>query len=207
MKLSVIALLIFLSAVPGLAPHRAAAAALGVPAPAYPLGAEISYRPALSNAEMDCLWNFFCEGGVPLFHLASQDQLHRIAGWAQFAGVHRRGRMAMAFQLFVSRYSPVPDTTETAWSNDAFLDLARTIHAEHYRQESSARELLPAATEGGALVAVQRSGDQDLVIMAYWAGSLEIEGIASYKHVSQAAKQTAFASLALQIHLASARGA
>ncbi len=207
MKLSVIALLILLGVVPALMPHHAAAAPLGVPAPAYPLGAEISYRPALTNAEMDCLWNFFCEGGVPLFHLTSQDQLRRVAGWAQFAGVHHRGRMAMAFQLFVSRYSAVPDTTGTTWSEVAFLDLTRSIHAQHYRQKSAARELLPAPQGGGALVAVQRSGDQDLVIMARWTGSLEIEGIASYDHGSRTARQTAFASLALQIHLASERGA
>lgn len=207
MKRSAIALLILFSVVPALMPRDTAAEHLGVPAPAYPPGADISYRPALTNAEMDCLWNFFCEGGVPLFHLTSQDQLHRVAGWAQFAGVHHRGRMAMAFQLFVSRYSDVPDTTGAAWSDDAFLDLTQTIRAQHYRQKSTARDLLPSPPGGGALVAVQRSGDQDLVIMARWAGTLEIEGIASYDHDSQTARQTALASLALQIHLASERGA
>jgi hypothetical protein len=206
MKLLVIALLIPLSVVPALMPHGAAAARLGVPVSAYPLGANISYRPVLTNAEMDCLWNFFCEGDVPLFHLASQDQLHRLGGWAQFAGVQQHGRMTMAFQLFVSQYSTVPDADGAAWSEDAFLDLTRTIHAQRYRSEPRTGRLLPSPAGGGALVAVQHSGSQDLVIMARWAGSLEIEGIASYNHGSQTAKQTAIASLALQIHLASERG-
>jgi hypothetical protein len=42
--------------------------------------------------------------------------------------------------------------------------------------------------------------------MAYWAGSLEIEGIVMYAHGSAAARQVAWSSLALQIRVAADRG-
>ena len=155
---------------------------------------------------MDCMWGFFCEGGLPNFHVRTQDELHRMDGWGQFAGIQQRGRTTMAFDLFVSRYDPVPDETGTLWSERAFLDLQAALHAQGYHLDRRGADLLPAAREGGTLVAVQHVGKQDLVVMASWSGTREIEGIAFYDHRPPAARQTAWASLALQIHLASNRG-
>jgi hypothetical protein len=103
-----------------LTPHGVQAAPLYIPATVYPPGTHIAYRPVLTNAEMDCLWGFFCEGNVPLFHFQTQDQLHRVDGWAQFAGVQRRGRTSMAFEFYDHR---PPTARQTAWAS-----LARQMH-------------------------------------------------------------------------------
>ena len=202
MKSSLISLFIVLSWTAALPSQGAQAAALRIPAAVYPPGAHIGYRPALTNAEMDCLWGFFCEGHLPLFHFRMQDQLHRVAGWAQFAGVQRHGRTTMAFALFVSSYDSVPDEAGIAWSKQAFLDLEAALQAQGYHRDRHGTALLPAVPQGGTLVAMQPSGKQDLVVIALWSGPLEIEGIALYDHRPPSARQTAWASLALQVHLA-----
>jgi hypothetical protein len=204
---SLAVLLVALCTAVALTPHGVQAAPLYIPATVYPPGTHIAYRPVLTNAEMDCLWGFFCEGNVPLFHFQTQDQLHRVDGWAQFAGVQRRGRTSMAFELFVSRYDPVPDETGTLWSERAFLDLRLAIQAQDYLLDRRDADLLSAASGGGTLVAVQHLGKQDLVVMASWSGTQEIEGMAFYDHRPPTARQTAWASLARQMHLASKRGA
>jgi hypothetical protein len=186
-----------------LTPQGVQAAPLRIPAATYPPGAHIASRPVVSNRQMDCLWGFFCEGNVPLFHFQTQDQLHRVDGWAQFAGVQHRGRTTMAFELFVSRYDPVPDETGTSWSERAFLDLQATIRARGYLLDRRDKDLLSAAREGGTFVAVQHLGKQDLIVMASWSGTLEIEGIAFYDHQPSAARQIAWGSLARQMHRAS----
>lgn len=206
MKWHMMIVLIVLAVAAGWASRGVQATPLGIPASVYPPGAHIGYRPILTNADMDCIWGFLCESGLPNFHVTTQDALHRIDGWAQFAGIQRRGRTTMAFELFVSRYDSGPDLTGTPWSERAFGDLRATLHAQGYLLDRRHTDLLPAAREGGALVAVQHAGVQDLVVMATWSGALEVEGIALYDHRPLAARQTAWTSLALQIHLASNRG-
>jgi len=184
----------------GCVPHGAQAASLRIPAAAYPPGAHIGYRPVLTNAEVDCMWGFTCEGGyIPNFHFRTQDTLHRISGWGQFAGIQQASRTAMAFELFINRYDTVPDETGTAWSELAFSDLETTIHVQGYHIDRREAGLVSVGHVGGALVAVQLLGKQDLVVMAVWSGTLEIEGIALYEHRSPAARQTAWDSLARQI--------
>lgn len=175
-----------------------------IPAAIYPPGARISYRPSLTNAQMDCMWGFLCGGNVPRFHFKTQDQLHRLGGWGQFAGVHRRGRITMAFELFVSRYDAIPNAAGTPWSKQAFLDLGMALGAQGYACDRYGTSIRPPSPNGGALVAVQLLGRQDLVVMAVWSGSVAIEGIASYDH-RPAARQTAWASLVRQLQLASER--
>jgi len=175
MKASTVLLLAACGIAVALTPQGVQAAPLRIPAASYPSGAHIASRPVLSNQQMDCLWGFFCEGNVPLFHFQTQDQLHRVDGWAQFAGVQRRGRTSMAFELFVSRYDQVPDETGTPWSERAFLDLQATIRAHGYLLDRRDADLLSAARTGGTLVAVQHVGKQDLVVMASWSGTREIE--------------------------------
>jgi hypothetical protein len=188
-------------------PQAVQAAPPGIPAGVYPAGAHIGYHPVLTNSEMDCMWGFFCEGNVPLFHFETQNQLHRLAGWGQFAGVQRRGQITMSFELFVSQYGPAGDETGIPWSERAFLDLKMALRTRGYHFERHQSDLLLAIREGDALVAVQQLGKQDLVVMATWSQGVEIEGIALYDHRSGKAKHTARASLALQIHFATERGA
>jgi hypothetical protein len=196
-----------LAVVAGWVPHSAQAASPRIPALVYPPGAHVGYRPVLTNAQLDCMWGFVCEGRyVPNFHSRTQDELHRLSGWGQFAGIQHGGRTTMAFELFVTRYDSVPDETGTAWSERAFLDLQTALHAQGYLLDRPDADLLPAGRPGGALVAVQYLGKQDLVVMASWSGTLEVEGIALYDHRPPAGRQTAWASLVLQIHLASNRG-
>lgn len=152
------------------------------------------------------MWDFCCEGNLPLFHFETQDQLHRVGGWGQFAGLHH-GRTTMAFELFVSRYDSEPDETATPWSERAFIDLKVALHAQGYVLDRRTADVPPPTREGGTLVAVEHLGKQDLVVMASWSGTLEVEGIALYDHRPAAAKQTAWASLARQIHDASKREA
>jgi hypothetical protein len=207
MKSLAVVLLVALCAAAALTPQGVQAAPLRIPAAVYPPGAHIGYRPALTNAEMDCMWGFVCEGGhLPNFHFRTQDELGRLTGWGQFAGIQHEGRTTMAFELFVSRYDPVPDETGTPWSERAFLDLEQAIHAQGYLLHPRDADPLPEAREGGTLVAVQHLGKQDLVVMASWSGTLESEGIALYDHRLPAVRQTAWTSLALQIHVASNRG-
>lgn len=208
MKLLKAILFTLLAVGAGRVPNGAQAASLGIPTRAYPQGAHIGYRPVLTNADVDCMWGFLCEGGyLPNFHLSGQNDLHRLRGWGQFAGIQHRGRTTMAFALFISRYDPIPDEAGTPWSERAFLDLQIALHAQGYVRDGHDEALLPAARSGGALVAGQYLGRQDLVVMASWSGNVEIEGIALYDHRPPAARQTARTSLALQIHLASNRGA
>jgi hypothetical protein len=197
-------LFILLAVLAHLTPREVHAASLRLPAAVYPPGAHIGYRPVLTNAEMDCMWGFVCEGGyLPNFHFRTQDELGRLTGWGQFAGIQHAGRTTMSFELFVSRYNPVSEDTEMPWSERMFVDLTLAIQAQGYDLDRHDADLLPGAREERSLVAVQHLGKQDLVVMASWSGTLEIEGIALYDHRSPAAHQTAWASLALQIHLAS----
>jgi hypothetical protein len=203
---SLAGLLLAFCAVITMTPVAVQASSPRIPAAAYPPGAHIGYRPVLTNAEMDCMWGFVCDGPVPNFHFVTQDELHRVAGWAQFAGIQHYGRMLMSFELFVSRYDPVPDTVGTLWSKRAYLDLTSAIRAQGYRLGGRATDVLPPLPDGDALVAVQHLGKQDLVVMAARSETLEVEGIALYEHRPPAARQTAWASLARQVRLALKRG-
>jgi hypothetical protein len=187
----------------GLVPHSVQAAPLRIPATLYPTGAHIGYRPVLTNAEVDCMWGFTCEGGyIPNFHFRTQDLLHRLSGWGQFAGVQQHGRTTMAFELFAGRYDPASDETGTSWSERAVIDLQAALHVQGYRQVRRNADAILGGHVSSPLLAVQHLGKQDLVVMACRSGSLELEGIALYDHRLPAAKRIAWNSLALQIHRA-----
>jgi hypothetical protein len=49
-------------------PGRASAAPAHIPVRMYPTGAHVTYLPTVNNETMDCMWSFFCEGGIPVFH-------------------------------------------------------------------------------------------------------------------------------------------
>lgn len=189
------------------APRSADAESPRIPADVYPSGAHVSFRPHLTNAEMDCMWGFICEGPpLPNFHLTPEGQLNRVGGWGQFAGVQRHGRTVMAFELFVSRYGPNLRDAAMSGSEQAFHDLELAIWSQGYRPNPHATRLISKATNGGAIGAVQFLGTQDLVVMASWSGPEEIEGIALYDNKPSSAGQRAWTSLAQQIHLARTHG-
>jgi len=202
MKWLLAILLTILAVVAGWAPSGVQAASLRVPAMLYPGGAHISYQSVLSNEQMDCMWGFFCEGNVPLFHFATQDQLHRVDGWGQFAGLRRHGRMVIGFELFVSRYAPASDAEGVSWSARAFADLRAAIYAHGYITLRHLPRLVPAADSGGYLAELEPSSDYDLVVMGCWTGSLEVEGIVMYDHHSPWAQHTALTDLTLQVKAA-----
>lgn len=184
-------------------PRGAQAAPVRIPTTMYPAGAHIGYRPVLTNAEVDCMWGFTCEGGyIPNFHFNTQNLLHRLSGWGQFAGVQQHGRTTMAFGLFVNQYDAVPDETGAPWSERAIIDLQAALHVQGYGHIRRNAVVLPGGGTSETLLAVQHLGQQDLVVMAVQSGSLELEGIALYDHGLPAAKQTAWHCLARQIHRA-----
>jgi hypothetical protein len=175
------------------------AASPQIPARDYPAGASISFRPTLSNHQMDCLWGFFCEGGVPLFHLLSEDQLHRVGGWAQFAGLRQRGRIAVAFQLFASQYQAGTDADGTPFSQEAFDDLIRVVHAHGYSVMANQPHLVPAAANGGSIAEVQRWSSNELIVMACWSGTQDVEAIVAVDHGSESVRRNALRDLTLQV--------
>jgi hypothetical protein len=55
----------------------------------YPAHTRITQFPSLTNQQMDCDWGFACQNGqavtsAQMFHLRTEDDLHRLSGWAQF---------------------------------------------------------------------------------------------------------------------------
>ncbi len=146
------------------------------------------------------MWGFVCEGaGLPNFHFTTQDHLHRLRGWGQFAGIQHHGRTTMAFQVFVSQYDAIVDETGIPRAHQAYLDFKLAIGAQGYRLDRHASHRLPAVSNRDTLVAVQYLGQQDLVVMAARSGNWEVEGIALYTHQSPTSRATAWASLVRQI--------
>jgi hypothetical protein len=180
------------------------AAQARVPASSYPAGAHIAYHPTFSNHQMDCAWGFFCEGNVPLFHYFTQDQLHRLSGWAESAASRSRGTI-IAFQLFASRYDPQVGDDGTPWNVRAFQDLATTTHDHGYRPLPSAPALVPDAARGGVLAESKTSGHSELLVMACWTGSVEVEAIAMFDRHSAGAHSAALADLSRQVTVAMRR--
>ena len=182
-------------------PEGAHAASPQLPARLYPAGAHVTYRPVLTNQDLDCLWGFFCEGNLPLYHPRSQDALHRVGGWGEFAGVTRHGRVIMAFELFASSYASDGDRL---WSRVAFTDLRQAVLAHGYSLRRPPVHQLQVSA-GGCLQATEVAwspDDQDLTVMACWSGKSEVEAIAMYPHGAGRARHQAVTDLALQVSAA-----
>jgi len=179
----------------------ASAAKPRIPATSYPAGAHIAYSPSVSNHQLDCSWGFFCEGNVPLFHFQTQDQLHRIGGWAMYAG-WRHHRSSMQFALYASHYQAGVDSNRNPWNRAAFDDLLLATRAQGYVPLRHVARLLPARVAGGDMDELQRSGLKDLMVMAGWSGSLEVEAIVVFDHGSATARQMATHYLTRQVQAA-----
>jgi hypothetical protein len=184
----------------GMLTGTAGAASAPVPAGLYPVGAGISYRPAVSNHTMDCLWGFSCEGQVSLFHSRLESDLHRTGGWAQFAGVHHRGQLSMAFELFASRYGPGVNAADIPWGGAALADFLGTLRAHDYHPLGNAPHLVGAGGTSSQVVA--QTGGKDIVVMAAWNGRTEVEAIVAFYRASPAARRAAIGQLARQVRRA-----
>ena len=189
----------------GLTPHRAQTGSNQIPAKLYPAAAQIIYHPTLSNEQLDCMWDFYCEGGVPLFHSTTQGALHRTGGWGQFADIEKKGRVTMAFELFTSSYA---SDGNQPWSRTAYRDLRGRLVTQYYSFKKHPSSLLHVPP-GGCLQATEpgsSSDDQDLTVIACWSRDVEVEAIAMYAHHSAKAQRTALSDLALQVNAAMSVG-
>jgi hypothetical protein len=199
MKSHVTALILGLIVLGASQPAAANAAPARIPTRMYPTGAHVTYLPSMSDETMDCMWGFFCEGSVPIFHFSTEKDLHRTGGWGQFAGWHNH---AMTFELFVSHYDSGVNEPSTRWSAAAFADFAAALRANGYSPLLLSARIRPQVTTGGLLTEIQYNGPRDIVVMARWFGSTEIEALAMFSHRSHSARYTALADLAQQVHAA-----
>lgn len=184
----------------GVPAGTATAASPRLPVSLYPGGAAITYRPTVSNQRMDCLWGYFCDGGVPLFHDTTQDELHRSSGWAQFAGVHRNGRLAVAFELFASRYESGLTDEDVQWASAALDDFQSALREHGYRAITNPPLLLKGDASGAQTV--EQSGRRDMVAMGAWSGSVEVEAIVAFYSASPSTRRATTHLLARQVQLA-----
>ena len=193
--------LLVLTVLSSLVPAPAQAASPQLPVRLYPVGAHITYRPVLTNEQLDCLWGFFCEGDLPLYHFTTQDALHRAGGWGQFAGITRHGRVTMAFELFSSSYA---SDRGRPWSRAAFTDLRQAVLAQGYTLHRQLSHQLRVSS-GSCLEATEPGwsrDDQDLTVMACWSGDAEAEAIVMYPHQASQTQGTAVTDLARQVSAA-----
>lgn len=178
-----------------------------IPSALYPPQTRISRLEPLSNQQMDCDWSFACHDGQPLlqswiFHLRTQDDLHRLSGWAQFgdASVHAR---RILFAVFASRYGP--DTSDgLPWNVAAFSDFRGATLSTRYQDLEQTPRLLPKGALGNTSVQQLRSRSGDAIAMACWVGSIEVEGIALYTHGATDQRNIAVRSLTRQMRNAAA---
>lgn len=179
----------------------ASADTAGIPASLYPSGTRITDFPSVSNSTMDCQWGFFCEGSLPVFHLQPQDELQRVGGWAQYA-VWQHDNKRMHFVAYGSQCTPARDWVGRPWSRSAFDDFQAAILAQGYQRLRGTLGLLPKGLDGGASASLQRCGPDDLIAMAAWAGSREVEALAVFGHRSPGSRRFALTILARQLRAA-----
>jgi hypothetical protein len=178
-----------------------AAQTVGLTADLYPAGSHIASFPAVSNADMDCNWGFFCEGGVPVFHLSPQDVLHRVGGWSQYAGYRHNG-LVLRFAVYASTYASGTDAAGRAWSHAAFDDFVLADRINGYRMLPRETPAIQVSGQSGAMAALQRNGPIDLIVMAAWTGAAEVEGLALFPHRSPAMRRAAVRDLRRQVEMA-----
>ncbi|HLJ67808.1 MAG TPA: hypothetical protein VKX16_10665 [Chloroflexota bacterium] len=194
-----------LSAVMAMVPTETHAASLRIQATSYPPHTRLTQLSPLSNSQMDCDWSFTCANGspvtsAPVFHFNTQDELHRLTGWAQFGDSGRRATR-MLFAVFASRYS-TDDSGGLPWNVRAFSDFRTALMAQRYRDISRVPPLLPAGQVGNTSEQLASSASGDVVAMACWTGSIEVEGLAVYAHGSKTQRHLAVRYLARQIRVA-----
>lgn len=171
----------------------------------YPPHTRITAVAPLSNLQMDCDWGFDCEGGkpvgtAPVFHLHTEDELHRLSRWAQFGDATGRGHR-MLFALFASTYDPVP-LAGLPGNIMAFTDFRSVLMLNGYRDLPRYPRLLPRGALGNSSAQLAPSRDGDVLAMSCWTGSFEVEGIVIYRHGSPTAHRLAVHNMSRQIRAA-----
>jgi hypothetical protein len=121
----------------------------------YPAHTQLSGSTDVSNSQMDCDWGFTCLSGEPLmqqplFHFTTEDNLHRVSGWAQFGKVRTHGKQ-MLFAIYASRYVDGRDAEELPWSLCAFADFRLTTLAHGFAELNHDPVLVPHGTPGTAV--------------------------------------------------------
>jgi hypothetical protein len=102
----------------------ASAANAEIPAADYPSHSQITFRPHVSNHDMDCEWGFLCEDPpLPVMHFQWQDELGRKSGMAQFAVTPH-----LRFALFGSNYG------SGAQAKAASMDMRSAVANQGYQQ-------------------------------------------------------------------------
>jgi hypothetical protein len=171
----------------------------------YPARTRITTIDPLSNQRMDCNWGFSCRAGqpdtsAPVFHLRTQDDLHRLSGWAQF-GDTPGGSSRMLFALFASRYSPGSEEG-MPWNVLAFSDFRAVLISDRYAEIERFPRLIPAGQIGNSSAQRLRSRDGDALAMSCWVGTVEVEGLAMYAHRSASQERLAMHDLSRQVRAA-----
>jgi len=172
----------------------------------YPVHAQLSVISPLSNQAMDCDWGFVCQRNQslaqqPLFHLNTEDALHRVSGWAQFGQVRTNGR-EMLFALYVSHYADGQDTEGLPWSLRAFADFRGTNLSHGFSELTHDPVLVPHGVLGNSGAQIARSPSEDVLALSCWAESIEVEAVAIYVHGSRGARTLALRDLTRQVRSA-----
>jgi hypothetical protein len=104
----------------------------------------------------------------------------------------------MLFAVFASHYSP--DSAEgMPWNVVAFADFREALISQRYRDLARPRGLLPKGEVGNTSAQLARSANSDVLAMACWIGSVEVEGVVIYAHGSATIHALAARALARQI--------
>jgi hypothetical protein len=165
----------------------ARAADARLPAALYPPGTQIIFEPQVSNAEMDFDWGFACDcqGGrsglprprtLPLFHLRSQDELHRTSGWSQL-GVSKQNSQSTQFTIYASWYAKVHNRAKLPWALQAMVDLRLAAWLHGYRPLARPSRLLPDSRSGWSLAMHRRYDSVSALLLAYRSRTQEVEGL------------------------------
>jgi hypothetical protein len=154
---------------------------------------------------MDCAWGFVCQDGQPLvhqplFHLRTQDDLHRLGGWAQFASGGVQGHHLL-FALLASHYGP-SDPESMPWNVQAFSDFRIALTVVGYRDVERVPRLAPKGAVANQSLQVLHSPTMTVLAMSCWTGSIEIEGTAIFHPNSVALRRVALHHLIAQMRAA-----
>jgi hypothetical protein len=154
----------------------------------------------ISDADMDCQWNFDCGMGTALFHQSSQEDLGRVSGWLQTAHWRHAGK-AIVFIVWGSVYASDMTTNAdgtSSGSEAASKDYAATVGAEAFTASSCPAFALPAAQvqcfkARGDGSAGNPKSDRYWTI-TWWDGTAETE-LAAYANTDYTEVRKAFYAL------------
>jgi hypothetical protein len=157
----------------------ASAATPPVPSSDYPPTTHLRYFPDWTNRQFDCNFGWECDAGVPFLHTRTEDQLHRVGGWAMWGEWHGD---VMGFELYSSTYDPGAAAESTPWSEYAAEDEHGTLMALNQGLEAiTVPAVLPCNTPGRTFaVWVNNGAWHVLFITVAWGGTKEIESAALY---------------------------